>query len=405
MLFWLGLIAFGLGCTPSTSPSDPPVAHGGTGGANPSRSGGSPSESPGSGGSGVTATGGTGAGGAAGMGTPGTGGGSNGGATGGVSGGNGSEVDASAPPSQVDSGAGGSMPPANGPARIVLVAGGGTGGDGSPAKMARVAEPFGTAVDPMTGEIYIAEVGGKIRRVDANGVISTVVGAGAAGPGSKFTLRQPHDLLFQPGTRNLFIADTMASRVLRMDAATGEVIVFAGAGSALAGNLSRTYCLAFDREGEHLYVTNNGAGAVTVINLKSNTVTASIPTGGGPRAITVDSKKNLYVVAAGAQVMRRIDPAGKSTEVARGLAAPKKLDVDADDNVLICDTESHTILKYSPSTGMTTKIAGAGGAGAGSLDGPPEKAQFGRPHGVFADKQGRIYIADSNNDRIVRIER
>ncbi len=404
MLFWLGLIAFGLGCTPSTS-SDPPAAQGGAGGGNPGSGGARPSESPGSGGSGVSATGGTGVGGAAGMAAPGIGGSGSGGATGGGSGGDAGEVDAGAPPSQADSGAGGSVPPANGPARIVLVAGGGTGGDGSPAKMARVAEPFGTAVDPVTGEIYIAEVGGKIRRVDPNGVISTVVGAGAAGPGGKFTLRQPHDLLFQPGTRNLFIADTMASRVLRLDAATGEVTVFAGAGSALAGNLSRTYCLAFDREGEHLYVTNNGAGSVTVINLKSNSVIASIPTGGGPRAITVDSKRNLYVVAAGAQVMRRIDPAGKSTEVARGLAAPKKLDVDADDNVLICDTESHTILRYSPSTGMTTKIAGAGGAGSGTLDGPPERAQFGRPHGVFADKQGRIYIADSNNDRIVRIER
>jgi streptogramin lyase len=84
-----------------------------------------------------------------------------------------------------------------------------------------------------------------------------------------------------------------------------------------------------------------------------------------------------------------------------GLAAPKHLSIDLDDNVMIADTESNTIRKYDIATKTVVKVAGGG---TGALDGSPDMAKLARPHGVFVDGQGRIWIADSFNDRVLRID-
>jgi DNA-binding beta-propeller fold protein YncE len=307
--------------------------------------------------------------------------------------------DAGAPPVEDAGGAGKAdrTPLSTGPGRIVLVAGGGNGGDGSPAVMASVPRPFGAVIDPVNGDLYIAEqTTGRIRRVDEKGMISTVLGNGASGPGGKLTLRQPHNLLFQPNTRHLFVGDTFAGRVIRMDAATGEAEVFAGAGSQVAPNLGRTYCLAFDAAGKRLYVTGGG---VTIIDLETRAV--SRVNTATPRVIAVDSKSNLYL--GGGSSLRVADPMGRISEVmgSGGLAAPKHLSVDLEDNVIITDTESDTIRKWVASTKSVVKIARGG---SGMLGGSPEMARLARPHGAFVDGQGRMYIADSFNNRVLRIE-
>lgn len=383
-------------CTPTSNDAGPGPAGGsggtavvGTGGGGASAGGGASGGGAGSGG--ASASGGA-SGGAPGTGTGGAGGGA---ASGGTAG-----ADAGL---AVDDGGGSKpdrAPTPNGPGKIVLVAGGGNGGDGTPALMASTNKPFGAVTDPVNGDVYIAEYGSnKIRRIDDKGIISTVMGAGAAGPGGNIKLNQPHNLLFQPNTRNLFVADTFAGRVIKMDAATGESVVFAGSGGQVAMNLGRAYCLAFDATGEHLYVTGGG---VTVVNLKTMMVTrVDTPT---PRVIAVDSKNNLYL--GGGSSLRVADPTGKIMDVmgSGGLAAPKHLSVDLDDNVIITDTESDTIRKWVAASKTVVKIAGSGAGGTGTLGGAPELAQFARPHGAFVDAQGRVYIADSFNNRVLRID-
>jgi hypothetical protein len=97
------------------------------------------------------------------------------------------------------------------------------------------------------------------------------------------------------------------------------------------------------------------------------------------------------------------DPMGRITDVmgSGGLSAPKHLSIDLDDNVIISDTESDTIRKWVAATKTVVKIAGGG---SGMLGGSPEMAQFNRPHGAFVDGQGRIFISDSFNDRVLRID-
>jgi sugar lactone lactonase YvrE len=345
------------------------------------------------GGSGGEATGGTG-----GAVTP--TGGSGGVATGGATGGGDGTGGASLPDASTGNEPDGDVPVdsaapkpdrpplSNGPAKIVLIAGGGSGGDGSPAAMASTDKPFGAVADPLNGDVYIAEYGGhKVRRIDDKGIISTVMGAGATGPGGKITLGQPHNLIFQPNSHILFVADTFAGRVIRMDTTTGESDVF-------ATGLGRAYCLGFDASGEHLYV-NDGS----IIDVKTK-MTRKIGIG-SPRVIAVDSKNDVYF--GGGASLSVADPMGKISAVmgSGGLSAPKHLYADLNDDIIIADTESSTIRKYVVATKSVVRIAGGG---AGMLGGDPNDAKLSRPHGVSVDSQGRIWIADSFNDRVLRID-
>jgi DNA-binding beta-propeller fold protein YncE len=86
------------------------------------------------------------------------------------------------------------------------------------------------------------------------------------------------------------------------------------------------------------------------------------------------------------------------------LNGPKHISVDRDDTVLITDTENHVIRRYSPRDGTISRVAGTGTTGASGLDGPPDRCQLNRPHGAMVHPtSGEIYIADSENHRVLRL--
>jgi DNA-binding beta-propeller fold protein YncE len=280
-----------------------------------------------------------------------------------------------------------------GPAKIVLVAG-------------SLMTPFGVAVDPVAGDLYVADYGDStVRHIDSAGTSATIVGAGATGPGASVTLNKPHDLLFQPKTKNLFIADTFGGRVLRMDGVSGTVTVFAG-GTAKIPASGMIFCLAFDPTGTLLYFIS--AGLISVADLSTGTLKMTLNYA-NPRVIAVDSKGTLYAVkntGTGPANLQTVDPVtGAGTDVTGGgpLAAPKHIAIDPDDNVVIADTEGQLVRRYVVSTKSLETLAGNGMAGTGTLGGPPLMAQVTRPHGIFVDATGRIVIADSFNNRVLAI--
>jgi hypothetical protein len=346
----------------------------------------------------------------------------------------------------------GQRPPAAG-APTVLVAGGGSGGDGVPATQAKLNEPFGVSRDAR-GNLYIVEhAGNRVRKVDPAGILTTVAGKGSRGdggdngPGLEAQLNAPHHIAIPPTDgRLLYIADTRNNRVRILDPDTGVIRSVVGTGEkafggdggpASAAQLSGIYCIDFDRTGKKLYAIDLDNRRVRTVDLETGVIRTiagngekGVPEDGAdalaaplvdPRAVAVDSKGQVYIAERNGHALRVVGTDGKIRTVAgtgeKGFAGdggdarkalldgPKHLTVDQDDSVLIVDTENHAIRRYSPTDGRLTRVAGTGKAGGGGLGGPPEQLELDRPHGVYVEKNGDLLLSDSENHRIVKVVR
>ena len=264
----------------------------------------------------------------------------------------------------------------------------GYGGDGGPAIQATMREPYSLQVDG-NGDIYIVDrLNAVVRKVDAaTGIITTVAGTGEVGysgdggPGDQAMLREPNDC-FLDGKGGLLIADIQDQRIRRLDLTSGMISTFAGNG---------------DKE-------RSGDGKPA---LESSFL--------GSRAVCMDSKGNTYIAEREGNGVRKIDASGIMSTVAgtgeRGYegdggpaltatwGSPKALRCDAQDNVVVVDTENHAIRVIHADSGIVTTIAGGrlGGEGDG---GPATEAAMDRPHGCGIDIDGNIFVADSNNHRV-----
>ena len=80
--------------------------------------------------------------------------------------------------------------------------------------------------------------------------------------------------------------------------------------------------------------------------------------------------------------------------------------IDNEGNVIIADTENHLIRKLRVAEGKIVRVAGTGTKGTAGLGGPPQEAELNQPHGVYVHPTtGVLYIADSSNNRVLKIER
>lgn len=323
-----------------------------------------------------------------------------------------------------------------------LVAGGGTRTeDGIPAREARLIEPFAGDFDS-EGNLYIGELdGGRVMKVTVEGMISRIAGAeekadrGDGDVAENARFNGMHHLLLQDD-QNLLIADTWNQRIRRIDLKELHIFPFAGQPKASSPQFEfgGIYCLAFNKKRSRLYFVDLDHRKVHAVEMDTKKIIdiagngeKGLPTDGAraiesplvdPRAVAVDSHENVYIVERGGHALRVVNSegiirtvagAGKSGPLSDGKAlqvtfnGPKHACVDAEDNVLIADTENHAIRKYIPAENKVITIAGNGRAGSTGLRGLPREAALNRPHGVFLDSKGIVHIADSSNGRIVRI--
>lgn len=278
--------------------------------------------------------------------------------------------------------------------RTTTVAGSGErgyDGDGGPATNAALNMPHEIQFDA-DGHLYIVERDSHaVRRVDAGtGVISTVAGTGVAGfsgdggPATAAQLRQPHSIAFDPQGR-LLICDIGNHRVRRVDPDTGVIQTWAGTG---------------ERE-----PTPDGAPlAGTPLN--------------GPRAMALDPDGNLYLALREGNAIYRIDLDDETLHHVAGtgepghtgdggpaveatLGGPKGL-AYRDGSLYVADTENHVIRLVDIVSGTISTVLGDGTRG----DGPepdPLRCRLNRPHGVFVDAEGGVYVGDSEAHRIRRL--
>jgi streptogramin lyase len=332
---------------------------------------------------------------------------------------------------------------------IKTVAGTGTvgsSGDGGPAKKASLNNPFGIARGP-DGALYVCEFSGHVvRRIDAAGNISTVAGngkpghSGDGGPAVKAQLNQPHEIRFGPDGA-LYISDMTTQTIRRVDMKSGIISTFAGTGkpgfsgdggAATAAQMKDPISIQFGRDGK-LYVCDIGNNRIRAIELATGTITTVCGNGdrkptpdgapfspetplNGPRTIDFDPAGNAWIALREGNAIYRADlKTGKLTHIAgtgkpgfKGnggpakdaeLSGPKGLAIAPDGRVFVADTESHSVRVIDPVSGKIDVVAGTGKKGAGR-DGPAAACHLARPHGVFFDKDGTLYIGDSENHTV-----
>ncbi len=334
--------------------------------------------------------------------------------------------------------------------KVIRVAGGGElDAHQVRATDAKLNEPFAVAFDDK-GLMYIAEmVGGRILRVDLEGLITTLAGrevqadTGDGGPAKDAAFNGMHHVLYAPGDE-LLIADTWNHRVRRLDLAKRTVAPLVGSGKkgfsgdggpAKSAEFGDVYCLAFGPKYRFLYLADLDNRRIRAIDVVSDIVSTvagngamGVPQDGAtataaplvdPRAVAMDSKGNLYILERSGHALRVVDPSGRiRTVVGTGRAGhagdggdarlselngPKHLCVDRNDDVLIVDTENHLVRKYLPSEGKIIRVAGCGRQGNAGEEGDPLALEMNRPHGVAVGPDGNLYISDSSNHRILKI--
>lgn len=279
---------------------------------------------------------------------------------------------------------------------IITVAGGGnTGvGDGGPAIGAELVAPWGIAVD-VNGNLYIADyLDNRIRRVDTSGVITTVAGNGTQGFAGDGGAATGAELYFPASVElgvngDLYIADSFNNRIRKINT-SGVITTVAGGGSAGLGN----------------------GGPATSAEL-------SQPTG-----VVIDANGNMYIADSSAYI-RKVDTSGTITPFAGngtltfagdgGLATSAEMDwpidvaLDANGNLYIADIINNRIRRVD-SRGIITTVAGngfganTGDAGYSGDGGPATNAELNAPGGVAVDISGNLYIADTDNSRVRKVD-
>ncbi|MEZ6062277.1 MAG: hypothetical protein R3C19_18200 [Planctomycetaceae bacterium] len=322
----------------------------------------------------------------------------------------------------------------------------GYSGDGGAATDAAISQPFGIVIGPDKA-LYVCEVGSHvIRRIDPDtNIITTVAGCGEkgysgnGGPAIDARLNEPYEVRFDTDG-NMYFVEMQNHVVRRVDAKTNQMTLVAGTGTpgfsgdggpAVAAQLKQPHSIALDHSG-HLYICDIGNHRIRLVDLATGRIETFSGTGerlptpnganvagtslNGPRALDFDGTGSLVLALREGNAIFRIDlntrtlhhlaGTGESGYLGDGgparqarLSGPKGISVAPNGDIVFADTESHTIRVVRAADGTIETLAGDGSQGNGP-DGDPKHCRMDRPHGVFVDSAGKIYIGDSNNHRV-----
>jgi sugar lactone lactonase YvrE len=330
-----------------------------------------------------------------------------------------------------------------------LVTAAGTGvpgysGDAGAAAGAQMDSVYATAADS-AGNVYFADTANhRVRKIDPGGGIATVAGTGMEGSSGLGGPAVAAQLSFPRGVAtdsagNIYISDSGNFRVLRLTP-DGNLNAFAGNGSrgysgdggpAVNGQMRMPLGLAADDRG-NLYIADSWNFRLRKVDA-SGMITTVAGTGingysgdGGPaiganlgflEAVAVDDRTyTIYVSDPLNSVVRAIDSAGGQIRTVAGtgvegfagdggaalsaqLHFPRGLAVDASGTLYIADSFNNRVRKVDASGNIST-VAGTSAAGFSGDFLPAVNSELNNPYGLATDSLGNLYVSDLLNYRI-----
>jgi uncharacterized protein (TIGR03437 family) len=330
----------------------------------------------------------------------------------------------------------------------------GFSGDNGPATSAAMASPRGIAIDA-AGNLYIADLNNqRIRKVTAAGIITTFSGVGNAFGGlisasdgvlaTNALLKGPTGVAVD-ASGNVYLSDsTINSRVRKISG--GIINTIAGGQSLFAGDGGPATSAQLNIIHPPSGMATDAAGNVYIADTYNNRIRKVAPSGiittmagngtggysgdGGPATsaqlqnptgLAMDAAGNLYIADTNNNAFRVVSPAGVISTLFLGSSAtpdssgrplagagvtasgPLAVATDSQGNKYLADTGGHRIIKVSPPDGAVTIFAGTGASGSSGLGGPATAAQISTPTGIAVDSNGNVYVADSGNQVVLKI--
>ncbi len=334
---------------------------------------------------------------------------------------------------------------------ISTIVGNGTAisaGDGGLAVNARVHSPIRVKVDAI-GNIYIADSKGRIRKIAPTGIITTVAGneqlsdSAGGGDGGQATLSRlgaPQGLAVD-AAGNIFISEYGEMRIRKVTPngiITTVAGIFRSIGSSGDGGPATSAQLNFPNS-----VTVDAAGSLYIAEGSGNRIRKVSPNGiistiagtgiggyggdggsatsallSGPDDVALDAAGNLYITDRGNSRIRQVDINGIITTVAGGsidsnlgdgglatlarINNPSGIAVDAAGNIFISDTLNRRIRKVD-TNGIITTVVGTGQSGSTGDGGLAINATLREAYGITLDARGNLYIADALASRVRKV--
>ncbi len=279
---------------------------------------------------------------------------------------------------------------------LEVFAGTGSPGDsgefGTPSN-AEFNSPHGIHIDEISDDIYIADsFNHKIREILNGSSISTIAGSGVngfnleTGTPTNVLLNFPNSVT-RGGTENaIYFSDKANNRIRKLDVSNNLIETIGGGGDLVENDISATsarlsFPLGLKTKGDELYFCDSLNHQVRKIDL------------------------NTGMIANVAGNFSFGDSGDGGAASAARLDTPHDIVFDAEENNLyIADTFNHKIRKVDLATGNISTVAGNGTAGYSGDNGPAIQAQLNNPTGIDINSEGHLFIADSENKVIRRID-